>query len=195
MSHRSTSRSSAEEIYMKAGTFVPMGRVARLQGLKGEVVVHKLDGVPFLVLEGMRVRFVPPPGSVRDTVVAGVRQAPRGTVVRFRGVGDPATAQSLVGRTIQVHAEDLPEGWDEPEWDPLGLVVVDEEHGEIGVIEGLIVTGANDVWVVRGERFGEVLVPDIEDVVLDVDEQTGTVTVCLLPGLLPEEPGADPAGE
>jgi hypothetical protein len=51
---------------MKAGTFVPMGRIARLQGLKGEVVVHVLDGVPFLVSEGMRVWFVPPPAGVRD---------------------------------------------------------------------------------------------------------------------------------
>ena len=58
---RSTSRSSARERRMNAGTFVPMGRVARLHGLKGEVVVHTLDGVPFLVSEGMRVWFVPPP--------------------------------------------------------------------------------------------------------------------------------------
>ena len=39
-------------------------------------------------------------------------------------------------------------------------------------------TGANDVWVVRGERFGEVLVPDIEDVVLEVDEDGAGPRAC-----------------
>lgn len=175
---------------MNAGAFVPMGRVARLQGLKGEVVVHTLDGVPFLVEEGMRVWFVPPPAAVRETTVTGVREAPRGTVLRFADVNDPATAESLVGATIQVRAEDLPEGWDEPDWEPLGLVVVDAEHGELGTVAEVIVTGANDVWVVRGERFGEVLVPDIADVVLEIDKEEGTARVRLLPGLLPEEPEA-----
>ncbi len=172
---------------MNAGTFVPMGRVARLQGLKGEVVVHVLDGVPFLVEEGMRVWFVPPPPLVRDTVVTGVREAPRGTVLRFADVSDPTTAESLVGRVLQVRAEDLPQGWDEPEWTPVGLAVVDTERGELGAVEEEIVTGANDVWVVRGPRWGEVLVPVIEDVVLEVDEETRTARVRLLPGLLPEE--------
>jgi 16S rRNA processing protein RimM len=183
---------------MKAGTFVPMGRVARLQGLKGEVVVHTLDGVPFVVSEGMRVWFVPPPPTVRDAVVAGIREAPRGTVLRFEGVTDPHAAESLVGSALHVRAEDLPEGWDEPGWEPVGLAVLDEVHGDIGTVEEVIVTGANDVWVVRGGRYGEVLVPDIDEVILEIDEEARTVAVRLLPGLLPETPeaGADePAGE
>ncbi len=175
---------------MNAGSFVPLGRIARLQGLKGEVVVHQLDGVPFLVdiLEpGIPVWFVPPPAAVRETVLTGVRQAPKGTVLRFADVTDPATAESLVGRTLQVRAADLPPGWDEPEWDPVGLLVLDEERGEIGTVEEEILTGANDVWVVRGPRFGEVLVPVIDEVVLDVDDVARTARVRLLPGLIAEE--------
>jgi 16S rRNA processing protein RimM len=175
-----------------------MGRVARLQGLKGEVVAHTLDGVPFLIAEGMRVWFVPPPAGVRDAVVSGVREAPRGTVLRFEGITDPHTAESLVGSTIRVRAEDLPEGWDEPEWEPVGLVVTDIVRGGIGTVAEVIVTGANDVWVVRGGPFGEVLVPVIDEVVGRIDERAGTVSVRLLPGLLPDEgdPGHDDgAGE
>jgi 16S rRNA processing protein RimM len=182
---------------MKAGAFVPMGRVARLQGLKGEVVVHTLDDVPFLISEGMRVWFVPPPAAVRDAVVAGIREAPRGTVLRFEGVADPHTAESLVGATIHVRTEDLPEGWDEPEWEPVGLAVVDDVHGHLGTVARVIVTGANDVWVVEGGPYGEVLVPDIDEVVLEIDDETRTVSVRLLPGLLPEpRSGTEkPAGE
>jgi 16S rRNA processing protein RimM len=59
----------------------------------------------------------------------------------------------------------------------------------------VIVTGANDVWVVRGGRWGEVLVPIIDEVVHDIDESSGTASVRLLPGLLPEPGGSESAGE
>ncbi len=49
-----------------------------------------------------------------------------------------------------------------------------------------IITGANDVWVVDG-AFGEVLIPVIDDVVLDIDEQERTIRVALLPGLLEDD--------
>jgi 16S rRNA processing protein RimM len=53
-------------------------------------------------------------------------------------------------------------------------------------VTDVIVTGANDVWVVEG-RFGQVLVPDIDDVVGEIDEEAGTVSVTLLPGLIEDE--------
>jgi 16S rRNA processing protein RimM len=64
--------------------------------------------------------------------------------------------------------------------------VNDAAHGDLGMIEDLIVTGANDVWVVSGP-YGEVLIPVIDDVVLAVDHDAGSISVRLLPGLLPEE--------
>ena len=62
----------------------------------------------------------------------------------------------------------------------------DEERGELGVIDEIIVTGANDVWVVRGGPLGEVLIPVIDDCVLEVDTETRTARVRLLPGLIEE---------
>jgi 16S rRNA processing protein RimM len=51
----------------------------------------------------------------------------------------------------------------------------------------VIETGANDVWVVQGTRFGEVLLPVTDEVVLDVDDASGTAHVRLLPGLIDGE--------
>ena len=61
------------------------------------------------------------------------------------------------------------------------MSVVDEARGVLGEIVEVIVTGANDVWVVDGP-FGEVLLPVIDDVVLDVDEEARTAQVRLLAG-------------
>jgi cell division protein FtsA len=70
--------------------------------------------------------------------------------------------------------------------DPVGMTVVDATRGTIGQVVDVILTGANDVWVVEGP-YGEVLVPAIEQVLDDVDMQSGVVSVTLLDGLLDEE--------
>ena len=83
---------------------------------------------------------------------------------------------------------DLPEDLlAEPEDDPVGLRVVDATRGDLGEVTDVIITGANDVWVVSGPRFGEVLVPVIDHVVLEVDWDKNLARVELLPGLIDGE--------
>jgi 16S rRNA processing protein RimM len=161
-----------------------MGRVTRLHGLKGEVVARSAGDHPFFVSVGMRVWFVPPPPVVRDSVIEAVRETPKGFVLRLAGVSDPHVARSLVGSTLSVCKADLPAGWDAEEPDELGFTVIDEDRGVLGEIEEIIVTGANDVWVVHGGPLGEVLIPVIEDCVIDLDFETRTARVRLLPGLI-----------
>ena len=60
--------------------------------------------------------------------------------------------------------------------DLMGREVVDERFGSLGTIVEIMSTPANDVWVVEGDRYGEVLIPVIEQVVLDLPD-TGTISV------------------
>ncbi len=63
-----------------------------------------------------------------------------------------------------------------------GLQVLSDQGKELGTIVEVIETGANNVFVVRGPD-GELLLPDTEEVVLDIDFDKGKMTVHLLPGL------------
>jgi 16S rRNA processing protein RimM len=59
-----------------------------------------------------------------------------------------------------------------------------DEVGELmGELVQIIETGANNVFVVRGPHE-EILIPDIAEVVRDIDFEKGQVTIRLLPGLL-----------
>lgn len=167
--------------------FVPLGRVVKTHGLKGEVSVVPATDLPFVLPSGLEVWFVPPVAGIRRTTVEGVRPGPKGPLVQLADVHDISTASLLVGATIVTRAEDDPFVREEEGPGPEGLLVVDESRGELGYIEDVIVTGANDVWVVRGGRFGEVLLPVIDDVVLDVDEDARVAHVRLLPGLIEED--------
>ena len=56
---------------------------------------------------------------------------------------------------------------------------------ELGRITEVLQTGANDVYVVTGER-GEILVPAIAEVIEAIDVSGGVISITPLPGLLDE---------
>lgn len=172
---------------MKDAPFVPVGRVVKVHGLKGEVSVALSAGPPFSVPENLAVWVVPPPSGPMRCIVESVRQGPKGPLFKLSGIDDRADAEILRGRSLIAHANDLPEGWSDRPPSDVGLRVRDVERGEIGTVVDVIVTGANDVWVTESDRYGEVLIPVIDDVVLEIDDETGTASIRLLPGLIDEE--------
>ncbi len=172
---------------MEPRTYVPVGRVVKAHGLNGEVSVIPADGLLFVFEEGLRVWFVPPPADVREALVQHVRRGPKGPLVKFSGVDDIDAAHRLNGASIIAGSDDLPAGWDEAADDPVGLVVTDTARGVLGEVVDVIVTGANDVWVVEGGPHGQVLLPVIDPVILSVDWEARTAEVELLPGLIEDE--------
>ena len=63
-------------------------------------------------------------------------------------------------------------------------VVVDTDNSVLGVIKDVLITGANDVYVVEDDKKNEILLPVTKECVLDVDVDKKEVLVHLLPGLL-----------
>jgi 16S rRNA processing protein RimM len=168
---------------MESEAFAPLGRIVKTHGLNGEVSVIMAADLPVERLPGLEVWFVPPPALVRRGRITAVRPGPKGPLFAIDCVNDLATAETLRGCNVLARAADLPEAIEE--FDPVGMTVTDSERGLIGEITDVIVTGANDVWVVEGP-FGEVLIPVIDQVVDDIDEESGTARVTLLPGLIDE---------
>jgi len=174
----------------------------RVHGLAGEVLVTSealsrafdTGTVDPSILLDIQIWAVPPPSSSRSGRIKSISSVSRGFILGIEGIGSVADAAPLAGTDLLARADALPEGWDSfaAEQDTaVGRRVLDEAHGEIGLVVDTIVTGANDVWVVHG-RFGEVLVPVIDEVVLEVDEPSRTVRTRLLPGLLPDGQGQVP---
>ena len=161
-------------------------RVQKTHGKKGEVVAVPADGLPVLLKPDMTVWVVPPrlkgPRSMR---VAAADEGRVGQLVRLEGVGDLDGASKLVGRSLLVSTDELPE--DFGLHDPQGLLgreVVDEGQGFLGRIVEVMQGVANDGWQVEGPR-GTILVPVVPEYVRGIDED-GTVVVDLPEGMVPE---------
>jgi len=69
--------------------------------------------------------------------------------------------------------------------DILGCEVYDSELGLLGKIDDILQLGSNDVYVVKGhEKYKEVLVPALKDVVKNIDIEAKKIDVVLPEGLL-----------
>lgn len=71
--------------------------------------------------------------------------------------------------------------------DIIGCAVFTEEGRPLGHVDGIIHTGSNDVYVTKGS-MGQILIPGLKKVVLDVDIQSRKIIVAAqeLEGLLPD---------
>lgn len=165
-----------------------IARVARPHGRKGEVLAQPLRGLPSLIEPGMRVALTPPAlDRDRFCTVESVTDTGEGDLVKFEGVDDLTAAEKIAGCYVLANAEDfeldpLMQAYD----DLIDRAVEDERFGALGTIVEVMETPANDVWVVDGGRYGEVLIPVIEQVVLDLPDE-GTIRVHIMDGLIDSE--------
>ena len=68
--------------------------------------------------------------------------------------------------------------------DMIGMKVITEDGIEFGTLSDVMETGANDVYVIDSKEHGEVLMPAIKECVLNVDMESGIITVHLMNGLI-----------
>jgi 16S rRNA processing protein RimM len=105
------------------------------------------------------------------TVIAARRGHARGLLITFEGVDTPEFAGTFRNEPVWVPAADrplLPDG-QYYHHELLGCLVVDEQRGSIGTLAEILLTGANDVYVVQTSAGREVLLPAIAGVVLQID--------------------------
>jgi len=170
--------------------YARLGRIVRVHGTQGEVTVALRDGsLSLSSLEDADVWIVPPPesGAVAHRL-SDLRPTPKGVIARVSSVETAAEAHELTGRWLLIDGEGLPSA-DEAEDDVVGFEVLDALRGSIGSVTEIIVTGANDVLVVEGGPYGQVLVPVIDDVIQGVDDKRRVIEVDLLEGLIDEDRG------
>ena len=66
----------------------------------------------------------------------------------------------------------------------IGCKVVTSGGDELGTVKEILTPGANDVWVVKGQRGKEVLIPYIKDVVKEINVSGKVITIEPMEGLL-----------
>ena len=160
-----------------ADSHVLMGEVAGIRGVHGELKIHSWTRPRENILDYPVWTLGRGDESCEWKIVAGGWRG-KNLVVRLDGVDDREAARTLVGRQILVARALMPEaGPNSFYWFELrGLAVQTLDGVDLGVVSGLIETGANDVLLVRGER--ERLIPYTPGVhIQSVDLDVGRIRV------------------
>ncbi len=169
---------------MSSSTDIPVGRVGRPHGLRGEVTVEPLTDNPARFAAGAVFGVEGDPE--RSLEVAGARDHSGRLVVAFAGYANRNVAEELRGIVLTIPAEarrDL----DEDEYWPeelVGMVGLDPDGNRIGTITSVVLADAQDRIVVTTDDGRSAEVPFVAELVGDVHPSGGFLVLRLPEGLL-----------
>ena len=154
---------------------------------EGGLSVKPTEGLPFLLEPGMEVTFVPPVlRMVRSAVVEEVVEMGNGKrMVYFDAITDRNLAENLEGHFCLVPTSRLPEGFDQLQGSGLeGFLLYDPKAGLVGEIVDMQENPAHPLLLVKRTDGEELLVPLVEEFLVEVSDAKRTVTMTLPDGLL-----------
>lgn len=173
---------------MESPDLIKVGKIVGTHGYKGTVKVEPLTDFPERFRKGQKIK-ISQGLTAADLVLESIGVHQGMLLMRFQGIETKEEAAKYRNSFLNISPDELyklPEGT-YYQFQLIGMRVEDLEQGYLGELIEILETGANDVYVVKSEVHGEILIPAIKSVISRVDVAQGLMQVKLLPGLLGEE--------
>ena len=122
----------------------------------------------------------------RTLEIEGVKYFKQFVILKFKGIDSINDIEKYKGKSLLVdraHAVKLKRD----EYfvaDMIGISVYTEDGELFGTMKDVLETGANDVYIIDSQKYGEVLIPAIKQCILDVDVEHEKMTIHLMEGLV-----------
>ena len=151
---------------------VKIAKIVNTHGVRGEVKAVALSDFPDRY-SSLKEVYIEKNNSYRECTVEGIRWSNKYLLIKFEGIENLEQAALLKNKYLEVDFEDtvpLPEGTYYL-FEIMGLKVFDSEGKYLGIIQDILQTSANDVYVAKQENDKELLIPALRKIVRDVDLQ------------------------
>ncbi|EKE01078.1 MAG: 16S rRNA-processing protein RimM [uncultured bacterium] len=147
---------------------VIIGSFGKTFGVRGWIKINSF-AIPRKNILDFKPWLIQKNNSWEEFYFTDSRQHVDSIVVKLPNCNSPEEARAFTNIKIGVWRKQLPKlQIDEYYWtDLVGLKVINSDGVDLGVVQALMATGANDVLVVMGDR--KRLIPYISDVILKVD--------------------------
>lgn len=154
-----------------------LGYFSRTHGLKGHLVLH--SDLNFN-LKKLKALFVDMNGSQAPYFVEEIKPFSGAYLVKLEGVDNVESSTRLKGKQVQIETKFIPK---EKTFEYLDFLLIDEEKGELGRIEGLEEMPGNPLLKVN--RAGqEILLPFNRDLIVKVSKKEKQIVYRSPEGLL-----------
>lgn len=165
--------------------FLKVGVISSTHGIRGEVKVFPTtDSLNrFKKLKDVMVSFR---GENIPLEVEGVKFFKQFAILKFKDIDSINDVEKYKGMDLLVDRKNAVK-LEKNEYfkaDLLGLKAISDDEQYKGVLDDILETGANDVYVIKLEDGRELLLPAIKECVLDVDLKNTTLKFHLMDGLL-----------
>jgi 16S rRNA processing protein RimM len=163
--------------------YLAVGLLRRPHGVHGDMLMEIYTDFPERLNVGTNLY-----AGDEHIVLTIARKRPHndGLLLGFKGIDTPEAVGRYRNMVLYVPTADRPSLPDGEYYyhQLLGLNVVSDDGKQLGVLDSIIETGANDVFVVKSPNGNEILLPVIPDVLQEIELEKKTIHVHLLPGLL-----------
>lgn len=160
--------------------YLEAGKIVTTHGIRGEVKIMPYTDTPELLCEFDRL-FIGKDKS--ELYIERARVAKNMVIAKIEGIDTVEAAEKFRNKILFMHRDDLE--LDEDTYfiqDLIDMEVKDADSGFVyGKITDVLQNGANDVYVIKGDR--EYLVPAIPDVVISTDIDSNIMQIRPLDGL------------
>ncbi|MEM5395933.1 ribosome maturation factor RimM [Staphylococcus gallinarum] len=165
---------------------VEIGKFVNTHGVKGEIKIKSHSDFTDTRFQPGESVIIQAEGKEAETFKISSHRMHKGLhMLKFEGINNINDIEYLKGATLLQERDHDEIELAEHEYfysDIIGCTVFDDEGIAIGRVTEIFETGANDVWVVKGNK--EYLIPYIADVVKDVDVEGRSITITPMEGLL-----------
>ncbi len=167
--------------------YFAIGRIVGAHGIRGAVKVAVMTDYPERFRPGAKA-YLGTELACTPTEIESARPHKGVLLVKLSTVPDRNLAETLQGQYLLIRADQaMPLA--EHEYyahDLIGLAVETGDGEMLGTLTEILYTGANDVYVVEGPR-GEILLPALRSVIVEVNLAARKMTVSIPDGLLDME--------
>ena len=160
--------------------FFHIGKIVGVHGLKGTIKVDSYAESSSVFKPDSMIRIRRPTGSEEAYKIKWVKPLAKVVLLSLNGIENCNLAEALIGSELFLKKASLPELEDGVYYwfDIIGLSVLSTGGKYMGIVESIIPTGSNDVFVVKN-KDNEILLPALESVVLEIDFKSKTMLVAL----------------
>ena len=160
---------------------IKIGKIVNTVGLKGEVKVYNYsDSIE--IYETIESIYV----EDRLTVIENVRAQKNMVILKLEGADDRNAAEALRGKELYITEDDLPELPEGQYYvrDLIGMSVTEEDGNLLRHVTDVLQNTAQDIFEVESENGKKLLIPKVDQFVLDIDAEKREITVRLIEGML-----------
>lgn len=162
-----------------------VGVISSTHGVRGEVKVFpttddvkRFKRLKEVILDTGREELI--------LEIEGVKFFKQFVILKFKGIDNINDIEKYKGKSLYVTRANAVRLRKDEYFiaDLQGLLVVDENGAEIGILRDVMETGANDVYIVDMKDGRELLLPAIKECILQVDVEAQVMQVHIMDGLL-----------